>query len=378
MPAWRGSSPPDCELPTGAIRCGPHAPPGRRRRRGRCHGQSRNPLPTAGGRSCPAASRACPWGRLPWRWRYALQHAGEAVDHLGGRLADRHGAGDVGGAVLILAAGIDQVERARRERQVGFGRALVVRQRAVGTERRNGVEAQILEAAQILAKAEQLLLRRSSRRRRPGASSSTHLRKRDTAAPSRACAALWPATSTGFLTAFGRTAGSRRLRCGLRLLQRLADRRDRTFRVDRDQLARQRLQIGFELMPLVQPNAVAEMSADIVADLLALDEQVGGAVGMDQGEGQRDRRVGDVGAADVERPGDGSSAASTAASAPSLASQSAISWRFSAEPLPAYSSGWTVRRALLGSGRRPRPRRSGCGPPRPVRRPWRRAAPSPA
>ena len=41
----------------------------------------------------------------------ALEHAGEAVAHLVGRLADDHGAGDVGGAVDILAAGIDQVDR---------------------------------------------------------------------------------------------------------------------------------------------------------------------------------------------------------------------------------------------------------------------------
>ena len=42
-----------------------------RRRHGRCHGRNRSPLPTtAGGRSCRAASRACPWGKSPWRWRY--------------------------------------------------------------------------------------------------------------------------------------------------------------------------------------------------------------------------------------------------------------------------------------------------------------------
>ena len=74
-------------------------------------------------------------------------------------------------------------------------------------------------------------------------------------------------------------------------LQRLGDRRDRPLRIDRDQLARERLQIGLELVALVQPDAVAEMGADIVADLLALDEQVGGAVGMDHRIGQRDRRV---------------------------------------------------------------------------------------
>src|SRR3954453_14208163 len=37
----------------------------------------------------------------------AFEHAGEAVAHFGGRFADRHRAGDVGGAVDILAAGVD-------------------------------------------------------------------------------------------------------------------------------------------------------------------------------------------------------------------------------------------------------------------------------
>ena len=51
-----------------------------------------------------------------------LEHAGETVAHLGGRRADRDGAGDVGGAVLVLAAGIDQEQLARRDRAIGLAR----------------------------------------------------------------------------------------------------------------------------------------------------------------------------------------------------------------------------------------------------------------
>ena len=53
----------------------------------------------------------------------ALQHAGEAVAHFRGRLADRHRAGDVGGAVQILRAGIDQIEAAVLQHALGGGRA---------------------------------------------------------------------------------------------------------------------------------------------------------------------------------------------------------------------------------------------------------------
>jgi hypothetical protein len=49
---------------------------------------------------------------------HALQHEREALAHLVGRRADGDGAGDVGGAVLILRAGIDQKELAVAERRL--------------------------------------------------------------------------------------------------------------------------------------------------------------------------------------------------------------------------------------------------------------------
>src|SRR3982750_4756708 len=56
----------------------------------------------------------------------ALENTREPVAHLVGRLADRHRAGDVGGAIDILAAGVDQVERALFELAVGLlARAIV-------------------------------------------------------------------------------------------------------------------------------------------------------------------------------------------------------------------------------------------------------------
>ena len=51
-------------------------------------------------------------------------------------------------------------------------------------------------------------------------------------------------------------------------------------------------------------DAIAEMLADIVADLFAIDEQVRGAVVAYEGERQGDRGPLHILAADVERPGD--------------------------------------------------------------------------
>ena len=73
----------------------------------------------------------------------ALEHAGEAVAHLGGRLADDDGAGDVGGAVLILAAGIDQEQIAGRDRAVGLAGDAIMHDRAVRAGARDGRERHV-------------------------------------------------------------------------------------------------------------------------------------------------------------------------------------------------------------------------------------------
>ena len=107
------------------------------------------------------------------------------------------------------------------------------------------------------------------------------------------CAAFWPAISAGFLIALGRIVGSRSGDdLGAGLVERLEDRRDRALGIDDDGLALELGERAFELGALVQADAVAEMLADVGADLLAGDEQIGGAVGVDQRIGQRDRRVG--------------------------------------------------------------------------------------
>ncbi len=74
--------------------------------------------------------------------------------------------------------------------------------------------------------------------------------------------------------------------------------------IDRDGLALKLAQESLELRPVVQPNPIAEMLAKLGIDLFLGDEQVGRAVGVNQGESERDRRAGDILAADIERPGD--------------------------------------------------------------------------
>ena len=100
-----------------------------------------------------------------------------------------------------------------------------------------------------------------------------------------------------------RVAQRQDLRAGL--VQRFEDRGDRALRIDHDRLAVELGKRAFERRALVEADAVAEMLANVGTDLFRRDEQVGRAVGVDQRIGERDRRVGHVGAADVECPGDG-------------------------------------------------------------------------
>ncbi len=98
-----------------------------------------------------AAAR--PLGEARHRERdMAFEHLREAAAHFGGRRADRDRACDVGRAVGILAARVDEIERARLDRAVGRLVDLVMRQRAVGTRGRDGVERQIPQHPAGIAK----------------------------------------------------------------------------------------------------------------------------------------------------------------------------------------------------------------------------------
>ena len=87
----------------------------------------------------------------------ALEHPGEAVAHFRRGLADRHGAGDVGGAVLVLAAGVDQEQLAGGDRAIGGARDAVMNDRAVRSRAGDGGERDVLQQAAVAAEALQRL-----------------------------------------------------------------------------------------------------------------------------------------------------------------------------------------------------------------------------
>ncbi len=70
----------------------------------------------------------------------ALEHQSEIAAHLGARRADGNRARDVGGAVFILAAGIDEEQLARCDAAVAGAGDAVMHDGAVGTGAGDGGE----------------------------------------------------------------------------------------------------------------------------------------------------------------------------------------------------------------------------------------------
>src|SRR5262249_2513026 len=83
----------------------------------------------------------------------APEHAGEAVPHLRGGLADRDGAGDIRGAILVLGAGVNEKEFARCDEAIAFGRDTVMDDCPVRPGAGDGRERYVLEQPGVAAKA---------------------------------------------------------------------------------------------------------------------------------------------------------------------------------------------------------------------------------
>ena len=155
----------------------------------------------------------------------AFEDARESVAHFRAGAPDRDRARDVGRAVLILAAAVDQ-ENAAPDTQVGRLAHAIMRDRGIGSGGGDGRKRNVLQRARLAPKCLQRLRARRFRSSLPlGASRSNQARKRATAAPSRKCAARAPSSSILFLAAFISAIGSAAdVRFAARRLQRLASR----------------------------------------------------------------------------------------------------------------------------------------------------------
>ena len=139
-----------------------------------------------------------------------------------------------------------------------------------------------------------------------GASRSNQARKRVIAAPSRLCAARAPAISAWFFIAFISAIGSEP-RAGLPPPSRhnAGERVGRARLVEPHGLALERAEIAREVASGARTSAISSSAwRTSLPSLPRVDIERRPALARNEREGERQRRMRDVGAADVERPGD--------------------------------------------------------------------------
>ena len=234
-----------------------------------------------------------------------LQHAGEAVAHFARGRTDRHDAGDVGGAVLILPAGVDQEELAWLDRRIRLFGNMIMRACPMRAGRRDGREAGVLEQPGRLTAREQPC---GGGQLGLAALGAFLLHPAQEAHHRRAVAdrgGAVPGDLGGVLDRLGQHHRiAKRQHLGAACFQRLRDGGNGALGIGHDTLARKAGQIPLERRAVVQPYRIAQMRPHLGRDLLRGHEQVGFAVRMDDGIGQSDRRMRDIGPAHVQRPGD--------------------------------------------------------------------------
>ncbi len=237
----------------------------------------------------------------------ALEHAREALAHLLGWRADHDGAGDVGRAVLVLPAGIDEEKLAWREPAVALAGNAVVDDRAVRSRPRDGGKGNVLQEAGRAAEIFQ------------------GLHRIDLGQPAARGLAVEPGEEAGQGRAVAPMRRSRARDLG-RVLERL-HRRDRIGSAhdlaarlldgDRNRLRRGRLiesyrragggargELSHEGLGRRGLGQFVQCVAHIVAELARVGVERRTPVGGNEREGERHRGVRNVAAADVEGPGE--------------------------------------------------------------------------
>ena len=233
-----------------------------------------------------------------------LQNQGVAVAHLVAGVADGHGAGDVGGAVEILGAGVHQQQVSRPGPAVGLAGRAIVDHGPVGTGAGDGVEGQVPQLARGGAEALELCHRldlvrrvRLTLRRQP----VQELRHRR---PVSDMGRAGPGDLHRVLGGPGQGAGVRAAHHHrTRRRHRVEIPGRGVGRVQQHPLARQRLQGGDQGFRRQQLGGVAQPRGQVFGDLVRVQKQPGLSVGADQGLAEGQGRADHVAAADVEQPG---------------------------------------------------------------------------
>ena len=235
----------------------------------------------------------------------ALEHQCEAAAHFGRRRADGDGPGDIGRAVRILAARIDQIERAWLQLAVGLRCDPIVHDGAVRAGAGNRVEAQVAEQVGVAAIALQPVgggeFVDTAARRFPG-QPGQEAGERGAVPP---MGVARPFQFHRVLARLGKLAG-----VGVPLDQRAGRSENLKNPVGGSRGIDQHLAAGnagkrrFERVRRLDGDAIAQMLRQRAIDLAGRRKQADAAIVAQDGEGQRKRRARDVPTANIEQPGD--------------------------------------------------------------------------
>ena len=235
-----------------------------------------------------------------------LQDPSEILAHLGRRFADRNRPGDVGRAVKVLRAGIEQVERAGFEDFLGFRARSVMHDRAVRPGAGDRRKGQVPEILALLAKRFETVaggdLPQVSQRRYARQPGKEARHRGAVAAMRRPRTVKLDAVLAGFRQ-HARIGGAVNLRTGSGKPVEHPGRSARRVDLHRA-LFGERVERGAEAIRRLDRHLVAKMPVEAGHQLAAVDKQRDRAIGLHHRKGQRQRRVWHVAAADVQQPGD--------------------------------------------------------------------------
>ena len=238
----------------------------------------------------------------------ALQDPGKPLAQFerGGGRPGPDRAGDVGGAVQVLGAAIDQVDLVGAERAVGFRGDPIVDDRTVIAGARNGREALAAEALDRLAQGQEF---RGGGDLRELAGAALLGQDVQEAADRDGIALVGVARALAFhrilagLRQQAGIGGIGHMRAGRAQGLGEPDRRSRA--VQAHSFVGQAGQGRGESFPARDRHAVAEPGAGRLRQLGGVHEKLHARVlGVQQGEAEREWRERDIGATDVEQPGD--------------------------------------------------------------------------
>ncbi len=237
----------------------------------------------------------------------AFEHAREALAHLLRWRADHDRAGDVGRAVLVLPAGIDEEKLAWREPAVALAGHPIVDDRAVRSRPRDGGEGNVLQEA---GRAAEILQRLHRIDFGAHAARGLAVEPGEEAGEGRAVAPMRRARARDLGRVLLRLHRRDRIGSAHDLAARLLDgdrnrlRRCRLIEADGRAGGGARGELAHERLGRRGLGQLVQRVAHVIAELARVRVEPRTPVGGNEREGERHRGVRNVAAADVEGPGE--------------------------------------------------------------------------